>query len=85
MTKRNQFRGPNYWNVDAGIYKNFKLSERYSLQFRGELFNAFNHSNLYITPGTLDVANGAVTATKGVTPNGNLERRNVQLAIKFLF
>src|SRR5205085_7324278 len=45
MTKRNQFRGPNNWNVDAGIYKNFRLSERTSLQFRGELFNAFNHAN----------------------------------------
>jgi hypothetical protein len=85
MTKRNQFRGPNYWNVDAGIYKNIKLGERYSLQFRGELFNAFNHANLYISPGTLDASGGAVTATMGQTQNGNLERRNVQLAIKFTF
>lgn len=85
MTKRNQFRGPSNWNVDMGIYKNIKFGERYSLQLRGELFNAFNHANLYITPGTLDVSGGAVTATKGSTPNGNLERRNVQLAVKFLF
>jgi len=85
MTKRNQFRGPGNWNMDAGIYKNIKFSERYSLQLRGELFNVFNHANLYITPGTLDVSSGAVTATKGLTPNGNLERRNVQLAVKFLF
>jgi hypothetical protein len=85
MTKRNQFRGPNYWNVDGGIYKNFKIGERYGLQLRGELFNAFNHANLYISPGTLDVAGGGVTATKGQTQNLNLERRNVQLAVKFTF
>jgi hypothetical protein len=85
MTKRNQFRGPRNWNVDAGAYKTIRLSERYSLQLRGELFNAFNHTNLYITPGTLDVSGGAVTATKGQTQNGNLERRNVQLAVKFNF
>lgn len=85
MTKRNQFRGPNYWNVDMGIYKNIKFTERYSLQLRGELFNAFNHANLYINPGTLDVSSGGILATKGQTQNGNLERRNVQLAVKFIF
>ena len=85
MTKRNQFRGPGLWNIDAGLYKNIKLSERYSIQLRGEMFNAFNHANLYIVGGTLDVANHQVGATKGITPNGNLERRNVQLAVKFIF
>ena len=85
MTKRNQFRGPGIWNFDAGVYKNFKMGERYSLQLRGEMFNAFNHANLYILPGTNDVANGVIGATKGLTPNGNLERRNVQLAVKFIF
>jgi hypothetical protein len=85
MTKRNQFRGPGIWNFDAGVYKNFKMGERYSLQLRGEMFNAFNHANLYILPGTNDVAGGVIGATRGLTPNGNLERRNVQLAVKFIF
>lgn len=85
MTKRNQFRGPGLWNLDAGIYRTIRLSEKYSLQLRGELFNAFNHANLYIAPGTQDVSSGFVGAVKGVTPNGNIERRNVQLAVKFIF
>ena len=86
MTKRNQFRAPGIWNLDAGIYRTVKLSERYSLQFRGELFNALNHANLYLVPGTFDVAgSNFVGANKGVTPNGNIERRNVQLAVKFIF
>jgi hypothetical protein len=85
MTRRNQFRGPGIWNVDAGVSRNIKLSERYSIQLRGEMFNAFNHANLYIAPGTQDVTSGFVAAIKGVTPNGNIERRNVQLAVKFLF
>ncbi len=85
MTKRNQFRGPGIWNVDAGLYKNFKIGENKSLQLRGEMFNALNHANLYVLVGTTDVANGTVGATKGLTPNGNLERRNVQLAVKFSF
>ncbi len=85
MTRRNQFRGPGLWNLDAGVYRNVKFGEKYSLQFRAELFNALNHANLYIVPGTNDVANGFVGANKGVTPNGNVERRNVQLAVKFIF
>ena len=85
MTSRNQFRGPGIWNLDLGVSRNVKLTERYSLQLRGEMFNALNHANLYITPGTQDVANGFVGAVKGVTPNGNVEHRNVQLALKFIF
>jgi Carboxypeptidase regulatory-like domain/TonB dependent receptor-like, beta-barrel/TonB-dependent Receptor Plug Domain len=85
MTRRNQFRGPGMWNLDAGIYRTIQLNEKYSIQLRGELFNAFNHANLYIVSGTQDVGNGFVGAAKGVTPNGNIERRNVQLAVKFIF
>lgn len=85
MTRRNQFRGPGIWNLDAGVSRNVRLTERYSLQFRAELFNALNHANLYIAPGTQDVASGFVGAVRGVTPNGNVERRNVQLAVKFIF
>lgn len=85
MTTRNQFRGPGLWNLDAGLSRNVKLTERYSLQLRAEMFNALNHANLYIAPGTQDVTSGFVGAVKGVTPNGNIERRNVQLALKFIF
>lgn len=85
MTKRNQFRGPGFWNIDAGLSRNVKFNERYSLQLRAEMFNAFNHANLYIAPGTQDVTSGFVGAVKGITPNGNVERRNVQLALKFIF
>jgi len=36
-------------------------------------------------PGTQDVISGFVGAVKGITPKGNVERRNVQLAVKFIF
>lgn len=79
MTKRNQFRGPGFWNVDAGIYKRIRFSERYSLQLRGELFNLFNHANLFTDYGSPDVGfNTDVLATRA-------GRRNVQLAAKFIF
>jgi hypothetical protein len=43
-------RGPHYHNWDISILKNFALSERFRLQFRSELFNAFNHTNFDV-PG----------------------------------
>ena len=46
MTGRNTFRRPGFWNLDAGVYKNFELTERYGLQFRAEFYNLFNHANI---------------------------------------
>ena len=86
MTARNAFRGPGYWNMDAGLYKRIRFNEKYSLQLRFEAFNVFNHANLFIDPNNLDASGtNAVTAVRGVFPSGNLERRNVQLAAKFIF
>jgi hypothetical protein len=42
---RNMFYGPNYWNLDLGLSKQFALTERFRLQFRMEIFNALNHPN----------------------------------------
>ena len=42
---RNIFTAPSYWNVDLGFIKTFSFSERVKLQFRTEMFNAFNHVN----------------------------------------
>jgi hypothetical protein len=42
---RNIFTAPGYWNVDFGFIKTFPITERVKLQFRTEMFNAFNHPN----------------------------------------
>ncbi len=42
---RNIIRGPGFWNVDAGLLKNFQIRENVRLQLRGEFFNVFNHPN----------------------------------------
>jgi hypothetical protein len=35
--------GPGNTNVDFGVDKNFKITERIKAQFRFEFFNLFNH------------------------------------------
>lgn len=79
MTRRDEFRGPGAWTLDLGIYKDLRLNERWGLQFRGELFNAFNHPNLYVNSGLADVAFlDFVSASKS-------DNRNIQLALKLNF
>jgi len=87
--QRNSWWSPAFWDMDLGVYKNFKVKERYQIQLRSEFYNVFNHHNMYIVPGNADFAEvSAVQALKG-TPGGNPgpldERRNVQLAIRFQF
>jgi hypothetical protein len=40
---RNSIVGPGLFNVDFSAYKNFKISERFKVQFRAEFFNIMNH------------------------------------------
>jgi hypothetical protein len=51
--------GLNIWNMS--IFKNTKLTERFSLQFRADTYNTFNHRNFSIglptNNGSLDQAN----------------------------
>jgi hypothetical protein len=54
---RNTLRGPGVFNSDASIFRNFKLTERFVLQFRTEVFNltntpAFNNPGAVVSSPT---------------------------------
>ena len=78
MTERNKYNGPGAYDITLGIYKNIHFGERYSLQLRGEIFNLFNHANLFVDYGSPDVSGGNVLGYRD-------GRRNIQLAAKFIF
>jgi len=42
---RNIVQGPDFWNLDSGLLKDFGITERFKLQFRAEVFNVLNHTN----------------------------------------
>jgi hypothetical protein len=79
MTKRNAFRGPGFWNFDFGVYKNIPLTENTRIQLRGEMYNVFNHANMFVQGSTADVAE--TSFIQGFKDG----RRNIQLAVKFIF
>lgn len=85
MSGRDAFRAPGWWNLDIGVYKDTKITERFSVQLRAEVFNLFNHANLYVTGASADVGSGnAVTACYGCT-GSTYDRRNLQLGAKLIF
>ena len=91
VPQRNSYYGPGFWNMNFVIAKMFKLTERFNLQFRSEFYNAFNHHNLYINAGALDIEGGAtyIQAQKGgiygYPGQPTDERRFVQFGLKLLF
>jgi hypothetical protein len=79
MSGRNAFRSPGNWNMDLGVYKTFRLTERFKVQLRGEGYNFFNHANLFVSGASADVSSTSyIPATKS-------GRRDVQLAAKIIF
>ncbi len=42
--QRRQFTGPTVFNMDAALFKNTKITERYSMELRMEALNVFNHA-----------------------------------------
>ena len=90
---RDAYQGPNTLNFDFSLFKNFKLTESKSIQFRAESFNLFNRVNLSPPGGT---GAGAYSGGAGVsgtdfgTPTfmeitNAAPARQIQFALKFLF
>ena len=85
MTQRDAFRSPGDWNMNFGIHKSFKLTERLNLEMRGEMFNLFNHANLYVENESF--GGGVVLGTGGApyVPADYSGHRDVQLAARVTF
>jgi hypothetical protein len=75
---KNILVGPRLINYDASVFRNFRLTERWRLQFRGEFFNITNTPHFNNPMGALDNASfGHVTTSYG--------ERRIQLAAKLEF
>jgi hypothetical protein len=59
---RNLAQGPNFWNLDAGLTKNFRITERFRAQLRAEFFNVLNHPN-FENPRNASTGSPTVTST----------------------
>ena len=76
--------GPNFFNIDSSLAKNFRLTERFNLQFRTDWFSATNtpqFSNPNVTFGSATF--GDVKSTQ--TASGTGGARNIYFAARLIF
>jgi hypothetical protein len=71
-------RGPGIWNVDLSLGKNFSITESKRIEFRGDLLNAFNHTQYR------DVSNNMASVNFGQIISTAAPRAiQVQLRLQF--
>jgi len=70
------FLGPGAWNVDMGVYKNFKIKEKLVTRFSADFFNAFNHP--------VDVAPNVTTGLQDLSKQAN-NPRTIQFSFRIEF
>ena len=76
---RNTILGPSTWNIDAALWRTFRVTESMKMDLRAEAFNVFNHTR-FGNPGTsLNNGNTLGQITTALDP------RIMQLALKLTF
>ncbi len=79
---RNNFHGPGYFNWDLSGFKQFHVTEKKLFDLRGELFNAFNHTQF-------DAINSTGIGSIGSTNFGRIsatrDPRLIQFSARFTF
>jgi len=92
-----QTRGPGFHRLDFSTFKDFKVSERFLVQFRAEFFNVFNHPNfnapgfggngVVAIPGSTNFLPGSDSTFGeiGSTRDAPYDPRQIQFALKLYF
>jgi hypothetical protein len=81
---RDTLTGPGLFDWDFSAIKDTRLSERFNLQFRAELFNILNHTN-FNTPNLIVFTPTGVSPTAGAITSTSTTSRQAQFALKLLW
>ncbi len=78
---RNPLAGPGFWNLDFSMVKSFPISkvESSRLDFRGDFFNLFNHTNFGNPSSSMSNPSSFGRISSAQSP------RIIQLALKYHF
>src|SRR5207237_4962485 len=76
--------GPGLTTVDTSLFKKVGINERWSLQFRAEAFNIFNHTN-FLEPNPVVFTGNTISTSAGVITGTATTSRQVQFALKLTF
>jgi outer membrane receptor protein involved in Fe transport len=87
---RNMFLGDRNERVELSVFKTFRITERFRLQYRLQMFNAFNHMNFGI-PNSIILDNAGTTFFNFQENDGSLldptyqGRRVITMGLSFIF
>ncbi len=82
---RNPGRTPAYYTTDFALNKNFDTPlEGLKVQFRTEMYNAFNHTNLYLPASGLGGTLGGAPSSGG-SITSTFEPRIIQFGLKVIY
>jgi hypothetical protein len=76
---RNSIRQPGINNWDLGVFKNTRAGERFNVQFRWEMFNAWNHTQF--GPATMSLASANFGQIGGLL----VEARRMQFGLRLTY
>jgi hypothetical protein len=80
-----QLRGPGLINVDLSVYRTFKLSERFDMQFRAESFNISNTPHFANPRNDISASQpGLITAVANTGREG-IDERLFRFALRLSF
>ena len=78
---RNSVRGPGWWNIDLGLFRQFPLSKTFTLEARVEAFNLTNTPHFGNPNGNVN-SGGFMTITG---TSGNSPERQIRLGLRLQF
>ncbi len=82
---RNPGRTPALYQTDLDFNKQFRTPiEGMHIEFRSELYNIFNHTNLYL-PSTVGGTQGAATVSSGGLISSTFTPRVIQFGLKIVY
>jgi hypothetical protein len=86
---RNNIPGPSFFQIDAAVDRVFRITERQTLEFRGEAFNITNSFRAGVPLPSLQAGGSGVITTVGLPTFGKitsaLDPRILQLVAKYTF
>ncbi len=82
---RNTVQGPNLITEDLALLKDFQIKEAQKVEFRWELFNAFNHANFGMPANTIFQSATGVNPNAGRITTLRSSSRQMQFALKIIF
>jgi hypothetical protein len=91
--RRNQYVGPHFFDMDMGLFKNFKITEGMQLGIGAQAYNVFNHPNFQNpdnglgdpTFGQINAMQPMPTSPYGVFLGFDSSVRVVQISGKLIF